>query len=777
MNKFKKNLDSRPNKEFPITKITFSLIATTLVLVVLIIEIYNEKQAKLIIRKADASLLKISEDLKYYLVGMKSSANLALVTSRVESEKWKTQYEKYYKNLNKSLEDARQLTNQLPKIRFELDEIQLLIQQMYFSLTSQIDKKESQEISSLPQKDIVSVLEIKIENMVYQSTTGRFIDQLSRIKGEIMRLDELRTTATNMAILTKDLKWKEKYNHDSAQLSTVLAEAENLIMDDNKKNEIIAKIKAANLVVENWEKLIFDNIENGQFKAVQSIFNYKTYQRHKQMYVHGLEELTSYLENKFKDLLIKENTPKTAQLLTGLLAILILIGYWIYVSESIRLWKKAITEAVEKSQKAENLIREANEMLEQRVDERTKDLKKIQEDQLAIEIQMQKMQKIESIGRFAGGIAHDFNNILMVIMGYSEIVLIDKTASPKIKEHVSKIKIVSDNAAALIKQLLAFSRQQILQPKKVNLNNYVKEIDEILKTVIGSNIQIDLTLEKNILPVLVDPSQINQVLMNLAINARDAMPNGGKIHIQTKCIEITNINNHRKMAIGKYSMMIISDTGTGMDQATMQKIFEPFFTTKDPGKGTGLGLATVYGIIKQSSGYIYLDSQMGHGTSFYIYFPVISDSSQMQNIKEDEEKPSTQSIDLEGLGVLIVEDDAYIRDYLTILLESNRLKVFTAIDGKEGLIKYQHLNQQIDLILSDIVLPLMKGPEMIEAIRVYSPSIPVIFMSGYTQNIFSLEEIKKNNFHFLQKPINEKSLVSMIENIWFNEIKNNKHTV
>jgi signal transduction histidine kinase/CheY-like chemotaxis protein len=491
------------------------------------------------------------------------------------------------------------------------------------------------------------------------------------------------------------------------------------------------------------------------------------------MYDDGLNELKSYLDNYFNSLLIKENSPKTAQLLTGLMAILILISYWIYVTESIRLWKGTITEAVEKSQKAERLIRDANEMLEEKVDERTKDLKKIQEEQLAIEIRMQKMQKIESIGRFAGGIAHDFNNILTVIMGYSEIILADKATTSKIKDHLVIIKMAGENAATLIKQLLAFSRQQILQPKKVNLNNSVLEIDAMLKTVIGANIQIEMNLDKSILPVLVDPSQINQVLMNLAINARDAMPKGGKIHIQTKCIEITN-NNDRKLAIGNYSLINFSDTGTGMDAATMQKVFEPFFTTKAPGKGTGLGLATVYGIIKQSSGFIFLESQVGQGTRFEIYFPVVKNDAQLENEKEAEKKQSIQSNELEGLGVLIVEDDALIRDYLTVLLESFRLKVFTAIDGIEGLSKFQHLGSQVDFIISDILLPGLKGTEMVKAIREERPAIPVIFISGYTQNILSPEDIKKNNFHFLPKPIDENSLFRMIEKIWFTEININK---
>jgi signal transduction histidine kinase/ActR/RegA family two-component response regulator len=761
------------NKEFPITKFTLSLIGTALVLVALIVEIYKEKQDKLKILKADSSLLKISEDLKYYIVGMKASANLAYVTNSLECEKWKKRYQENYQDLQKSIEDAKQLSSELPKLNVEIDEINNLILQMHFSFNLLIEKK-SQEVLNLDQKDIVSVLIVKIDNMVYQSTVNRFIDQLSKIKGEIMRLDESRTMATNLAILTKDLKWRNQYDHDSAQLSKVMNEAENLVMEDNKKNEIIAKIKSANKVVEVWERLVFDNIESGQYKAVQSIFNYKTYQRHKQMYVNGLEELTRYLESNFNILLIKENTPKTAQLLTGLMAILILIGYWVYVTESIRSWKKLVTEAVEKSRKSELLIREANDMLEKRVDERTMDLKKIQSEQLEIEKQMQKMQKIESIGRFAGGIAHDFNNILAVIMGYSDIMLSNEETPHHIKEYLRKIKIAGKNASTLTTQLLAFSRQQVLQPKIVDLNNSVKEIDAMLKIAIGSNIEIEMILDKNILPVFVDPSQINQVLMNLALNARDAMPNGGKIIIQTNCIEITESNNDLKIDVGGYSMLLISDNGTGMDHATKQKVFEPFFTTKSPGKGTGLGLATVYGIVKQSSGYIYLDSQLGSGTSFEIYFPVINREPVCINIKEQEVIQEFQNTDLEGLGVLIVEDELFIRDYLTILLENHKLKVFTAEDGKEGLAKFQHLHQQVDLIISDIVMPKMKGSEMIEAIRLEKPGVQVIFMSGYTQNIFSSEEIRKNNFNFLPKPIDEKALFKMIENIWLTEIKKNK---
>jgi len=377
--------------------------------------------------------------------------------------------------------------------------------------------------------------------------------------------------------------------------------------------------------------------------------------------------------------------------------------------------------------------------------------------------QLLQAQKMDAVGQLAGGIAHDFNNLLSVIIGYSDFVkkgLQEGAAAEAVLRDVEEIKSAAVRATSLTGQLLAFSRRQVLQPVVMNLNTSVSRIEKMLRRVIGEHVYMQTNLGGALGRVKADPGQIEVVIMNLVVNARDAMPNGGTITLETSNVVLdeSSLRNERFVArSGPYILLKATDTGTGMSAETKSKIFEPFFTTKEKGKGTGLGLSTVYGIVKQSGGYIWVESEPGHGSSFEIYLPMVDDA-----VSPIEAERLSLGTHRGSETILIVEDEEKIRLMVMRLLQENAYTVLCAVDGPEAFALCQNRENTIDLVLSDIVMPGMSGPDSMKRLRQIRPDLRVLYMSGYTDHAIFRDAIPEIGNHFLMKPFTSASLVSKI---------------
>jgi CheY-like chemotaxis protein len=370
---------------------------------------------------------------------------------------------------------------------------------------------------------------------------------------------------------------------------------------------------------------------------------------------------------------------------------------------------------------------------------------------------------MESIGKLAGGIAHDFNNILTTIIGLSDLILMDSVADEEVRENIREIKKSARRAASLTHQLLAFSRKQVLQPEIVNLNELILDIKKMLRILISEDIELSTNLSSTLGLIKVDPGQIVQVIMNLLINARDAMLNGGRIMIKTENIYLDKFscNFYPEIVPGQYVMLSVSDTGCGMNEETLKKVFEPFFSTKEAGKGTGLGLATVYGIIKQSGGYIYAYSELKFGTTFKIYLPETGESVNGVN-----EEPGNQKAFSGSERILFVEDDDSLRKTTCKMLKCLGYTLYQAGSGAQALQKYEiHRNRMIDLLITDIVMPGMNGRELADGFLARRPELKVLFISGYTDDIIAHHGVLEEGISFLAKPFSIYDLACKVRKI------------
>jgi signal transduction histidine kinase/CheY-like chemotaxis protein len=380
--------------------------------------------------------------------------------------------------------------------------------------------------------------------------------------------------------------------------------------------------------------------------------------------------------------------------------------------------------------------------------------------------QLHQAQKMESIGRLAGGVAHDFNNLLTVIIGYCEMLLDDTKDNPTAASMVKGINRAAERAASLTKQLLAFSRKQIIQPKHLNINELIFNLEKMLRRLISEHIALIIRLEAEPGIIKVDPAQLEQVLMNLAVNARDAMPGGGKLTIETSNIYLDDAycRLHSGLVPGDYVMLSISDTGCGMDEKTEENIFEPFFTTKEPGKGTGLGLSTVYGIVKQSGGHIGFYSQLQKGTTFNIYIPMAADAEAAGFKAKEQESKEPKAV--EGSeSLLVVEDQEHLREMMVESLKLYGYRVIAAQDGAEALEICQQKKQSFDLLITDVVMPEMNGKELAEKIVRQSPGIKTLYISGYTEDTIGDHHILLEGLSFLPKPFSPTALAQKVRQI------------
>ncbi|HVN18746.1 MAG TPA: PAS domain S-box protein [Dongiaceae bacterium] len=382
-------------------------------------------------------------------------------------------------------------------------------------------------------------------------------------------------------------------------------------------------------------------------------------------------------------------------------------------------------------------------------------------DRRALESQLRQAQKMEAIGRLAGGVAHDFNNLLTVINGYSSILLDQAAPAGQFRNELEQIRAAADRAASLTRQLLAFSRQTVLQPRHLNLNEVVRGVDKMLRRLIGEDIEVMTVLASDLGIVRVDPGQIEQVLMNLVVNARDAMPNGGRLTIQTENVNLDEnyTLKHDYVKPGSYVLFAVSDSGTGIPEEIQSRVFEPFFTTKEPGKGTGLGLPMVYGIVKQSGGSVELYSELSCGTTVKIYLPRV-EAAVEQVSRVNKEAPAAHGTE----KILLVEDDAVLRGLASDILHSHGYTVYPVaqLSDLDSLLAKL---PSCDLLLTDVVMPKMRGPELAGRVAQRWPAIRVLYMSGYTTNAIVHHGVLDSGVFFLQKPFTPAALIAKVREV------------
>jgi len=400
-------------------------------------------------------------------------------------------------------------------------------------------------------------------------------------------------------------------------------------------------------------------------------------------------------------------------------------------------------------------------------------------DKKQLEGQLQQSRRMEAVGRLAGGIAHDFNNLLTVIKGYTELALIRAKGLPELRSDVERIEDAAERAAGLVRQLLAFSRRQVMQPKVLDLNGIVVGLDKLLRRLMDEDIEMMTVANDGIGAIKADPGQIEQVIMNLVVNARDAMPNGGRLVVETASAELdaSYARDHASVKPGKYVMLAVSDNGIGMSADTVAHIFEPFYTTKENGRGTGLGLSTVYGIVKQSGGYIWVYSELNHGTTFKVYLPRVEEALDSDagpgavdvgSAKAAVKAASAPAKELSGREtILLVEDEPELRELTRNVLSARGYNVIEAMsaEGAERLATDASVTGKIHLLLTDVIMPGVSGRELAKRVLAKQPSVRVLYMSGYTYNVIAENGTLERGVAFLQKPFTPSGLVEKVREV------------
>jgi len=382
-------------------------------------------------------------------------------------------------------------------------------------------------------------------------------------------------------------------------------------------------------------------------------------------------------------------------------------------------------------------------------------------DRHQLEDQLHQAEKMKAVGQLAGGVAHDFNNLLTIINGYCDLLAIEDLPED-ISASIEQIHKAGERAARLTSQLLTFSRKQLIKPEIVDLNALIKDHNKMLRRLLGEDIVISILPGPESGLINIDPGQMEQIIMNISINARDAMPFGGRLTIETSNIDFDDsiINSQAEMQPGPYTMLAISDNGVGMEESIRSRIFEPFFTTKGRGKGTGLGMSTVYGIVKQNNGFIYVYSEPGKGTTFKVYFP---------RVEKDGKKVKSSIADLTDLHgtetILLAEDEAGVRNITRSILSQSGYNVIIAENGIEAMQRFEEYSGDINMLLTDVIMPLMSGRELAEKMRSKQPDLKILFISGYTDDVIAQHGVLDDDVEFIQKPYSPTALAKKVKEV------------
>jgi hypothetical protein len=381
-------------------------------------------------------------------------------------------------------------------------------------------------------------------------------------------------------------------------------------------------------------------------------------------------------------------------------------------------------------------------------------------ERVQLEAQLHQAQKMEAVGRLAGGVAHDFNNLITVILGYSNLLLDQLGDEHVLYQEVDEIKRAADRAAVLTQKLLTFSRKQVLSLQPVEVNVVLTGLADMLRRLIGEDIELSIKLAPDLGQTRVDPGQIEQIVMNLVVNARDAMPQGGRLSIETANVELdSSYARRRAVQPGPYVMLAVSDTGEGMDAATQARLFEPFFTTKEPGKGTGLGLSTIYGIVRQCGGNIFVYSELGHGSSFKIYLPRVGEPGEARP-----EKPAAEGA-RGSETIVLVEDDAMVKNLVSEVLRKSGYRVLEFVNGRDALARAKRLHEPIHVLVTDVVMPGMSGVELARQLSQGRPEMRILFLSGYTDDLVERQGALQPGRAFLQKPFTPDTLLGKVREL------------
>jgi two-component system, cell cycle sensor histidine kinase and response regulator CckA len=383
-------------------------------------------------------------------------------------------------------------------------------------------------------------------------------------------------------------------------------------------------------------------------------------------------------------------------------------------------------------------------------------------DRKILETQLQQSRKMEAVGRLAGGIAHDFNNLLTIITGYTELALNRPSVPREIRGDIERIENAAGRAAALVRQLLAFSRKQVLQPKTLDINRIVLNLDVLLRRLMDERIAMITRVQENVGTVKADPAQLEQVIMNLVVNARDAMPNGGRLILETCNVDLDSgyADEHATVKPGRYVMLAVSDSGVGMDRETIAHIFEPFYTTKESGRGTGLGLSTVYGIVKQSGGYIWVYSEPGKGSTFKVYLPRVDEPAETVASTQPQSKTKRSNE-----TILLVEDEDAVRDLIQTVLSERGFDVIPARDPEHAEQIASNYAHEIHMLLTDVVMPGTSGRELAVRVAARRPGIRILYMSGYTDNVITSGGMLEKGLAFVQKPFSPNLLIQKVREV------------
>ena len=575
------------------------------------------------------------------------------------------------------------------------------------------------------------------------ATARRILDEIQRVQStEITRQrrqqmpDPQVMKEYNEVLITK----LEKKNLELQQSRSELAEQNRLLQESESRYRLLFEVNPLPMWVYDLETLAFLAVNQA---AIQS---------------YGWTK-DEFLSMTIKDIRPPEEISALVQNISGTRTGAASSGPWRHrKKDGSIILVEIISHELEFSGRRSRLVL-AEDITRRVLVEQS--LKTSEEEKLFLQKQLLQAQKIEAIGQLAGGVAHDFNNTLMAIDGYAELLLFKLAEDDPLRKIAQDIVQGVKQGSDLTRQLLAFSRKQVLTPVVLDLNQSINKIEDMLRRLIGENIQLRTSLENNLGSVKADPGQVDQVLLNLAVNARDAMPDGGKLFIETHNVHLDEdyVKLHVYVTPGNYVLLSVSDTGIGMDEEILSRIFEPFFTTKEEGKGTGLGLSTVFGIIKQSDGYVSVYSQPGKGTTFKIYLPRID-----QPAERTPPKVSSPSLG-HGETILLVDDNESIRVAFGSILRLKGYNVIQAENGHKALEAAEKYQQKIHLLVTDMVMPEMSGKELAVRLREKRPDIKALYMSGYTEEAIRAQGQLEDHGAFISKPASIQSLLEKIREL------------